>query len=210
LANTPGGREFATRWTDSSGNFWFFGGEGINVTGTFSSFQDLWEFQPNTNGLPIAATPAISPASGTYTTAQLLTIDDATPGATIYYLLNGSAPAVEYTGPIAMDSSASIEAIAGASGYANSEITTAAYTIQIPPAATPAFSLNSGTYSAPQTVEIADATPGATIYYTTDGVWRPDHYLLVRNRSRYCHGNWLSSERNRVRCLHHRTRVDER
>ena len=169
LANTPGGREFATRWTDSSGNFWFFGGEGINVTGTFSSFQDLWEFQPNTNGLPIAATPAISPASGTYTTAQLLTIDDATPGATIYYLLNGSAPAVEYTGPIAMDSSASIEAIAGASGYANSEIATAAYTIQIPPAATPAFSLNSGTYSAPQTVEIADATPGATIYYTTDG-----------------------------------------
>jgi len=35
--------------------------------------------------------------------------------------------------------------------------------------ATPAFSVASGTYSAAQTVSIADATAGATIYYTTNG-----------------------------------------
>ncbi|MGA3100797.1 MAG: chitobiase/beta-hexosaminidase C-terminal domain-containing protein [Terracidiphilus sp.] len=169
LGNVPSGREVATGWTDSSGNFWLFGGEGVNVTGTLGAFQDLWEFQPNTGGLPIAATPDISPSSGTYTTAQLLTIDDATPGATIFYLLNGNTPAVEYTGPIALSSSATVEAIAGASGYANSNIATAAYTLQVTPAATPAFSVASGIYSTPQTVEISDATPGATIYYTTDG-----------------------------------------
>jgi hypothetical protein len=37
------------------------------------------------------------------------------------------------------------------------------------PAATPMFSLNAGTYNGSQTVTIADATQGATIYYTSDG-----------------------------------------
>lgn len=37
-----------------------------------------------------------------------------------------------------------------------------------PPAA-PTFSPGSGTYSSPQSVTLSDVTPGATIYYTTDG-----------------------------------------
>ena len=36
-------------------------------------------------------------------------------------------------------------------------------------ATTPTFSPGSGTYSGPQSVTIADATPGATIYYTANG-----------------------------------------
>ncbi len=38
-----------------------------------------------------------------------------------------------------------------------------------PTAATPIFSPGSGTYSAAQTVSISSSTPGATIYYTTNG-----------------------------------------
>jgi hypothetical protein len=38
------------------------------------------------------AAPVISPASGTYSAAQTITITDATPGATIYYTLDGSTP----------------------------------------------------------------------------------------------------------------------
>src|SRR6185312_16881799 len=34
---------------------------------------------------------------------------------------------------------------------------------------TPVFSLGSGTYSKAQTIAITDATPGAQIYYTTNG-----------------------------------------
>jgi hypothetical protein len=37
------------------------------------------------------------------------------------------------------------------------------------PTAKPVFSLKAGTYHAPQSVSISDLTPGATIYYTTDG-----------------------------------------
>ena len=41
--------------------------------------------------------------------------------------------------------------------------------VTIPQAATPAFSVNAGTYTALQSVAITDSTAGATIYYTTNG-----------------------------------------
>ncbi|HEY3120673.1 MAG TPA: chitobiase/beta-hexosaminidase C-terminal domain-containing protein, partial [Vicinamibacteria bacterium] len=40
------------------------------------------------------------------------------------------------------------------------------YTLQ---AATPTFSPSGGTYVLPQLVSISDASPGVTVYYTTDG-----------------------------------------
>jgi len=44
--NVPGGRDYAATWTDTSGNFWLFGGEGFDVNGTFGTLDDLWEFNP--------------------------------------------------------------------------------------------------------------------------------------------------------------------
>jgi hypothetical protein len=168
LGNSPSGRNEAVSWTDGKGNFWLFGGAGTDVVGSWGYFDDLWEFQPNTGGLPVTATPTFSPASGTYTTEQTVTISDTTPGATIYYLVNGNTPASEYTAPIPISSSETIEAIAGASGYANSDVATATYTANTTAAATPTFSLASGTYASTQTVTVSDATAGTTIYYTTD------------------------------------------
>ena len=121
---------------------------------------------------PTAATPTFSPAAGTYSGAQSVTISDTTSGATIYYTTNGATPttsSTKYTGAISVASSETVEAIATASGYNNSSVGSAAYTITAPSAATPTFSPAAGTYSSSQTVTISDTTSGATIYYTTNG-----------------------------------------
>lgn len=48
-ANTPGGRGYAAGWTDSSGNFWLFGGSGYPPTGNNNGpLNDLWKFDPAT------------------------------------------------------------------------------------------------------------------------------------------------------------------
>jgi len=79
-----------------------------------------------------AATPTFSPAAGTYSSAQTVTISDTTSGATIYYTTNGTTPTTSssvYTGPIAVPSTETLEAIATATGYSQSAVGTAAYTI---------------------------------------------------------------------------------
>jgi len=117
-----------------------------------------------------SATPVFSPVAGTYSTAQMVKLTDATPGATIYYSINGTTPttaSTKYTTAISVAATETIEAIAIATGYANSAINSAKYIIETP-AATPMFSVVAGTYAAKQTVSIADATAGAVIYYTTN------------------------------------------
>ncbi len=121
-----------------------------------------------------AATPTFSPAGGTYTAAQTVSLSDTTSGASIYYTIDGSTPTVSSTPystttPITVASTTTIKAIAAAApGYLNSNVATAAYTINLPVAATPTFSPAPGTYTTGQTVQLADTTTGASIYYTTD------------------------------------------
>jgi Chitobiase/beta-hexosaminidase C-terminal domain/Legume lectin domain len=89
-----------------------------------------------TPAMPVVSTPTFSPAAGTYTSAQFVTISDATSGATIYYTINGSAPtssSTAYTGPITVSSTETLEAIAVATGDSNSAVASAAYTISSPP-----------------------------------------------------------------------------
>jgi len=122
---------------------------------------------------PAAATPTLSPASGTYTSAQSVTLADTTSGAVIYYTTDGSTPTTSsttYSAAIAVSATATIKAVAAASGYSNSAVGSATYTISAPPpAAAPTLSPATGTYASTQTVTLADTTPGAVIYYTTDG-----------------------------------------
>jgi hypothetical protein len=121
-----------------------------------------------------AATPTLSPAAGTYTSAQTVTISDTTAGAVIYYTTNGSTPttaSTKYAAAITVSATATVKAIAVASGYSNSAVAGATYTIStaLPAAAAPTLSVATGTYASAQSVVLADATPGAVIYYTTNG-----------------------------------------
>jgi N-acetylneuraminic acid mutarotase len=42
--NAPGARLYAVSWVDLSGNFWLFGGMGIDASGNPGDLNDLWEF----------------------------------------------------------------------------------------------------------------------------------------------------------------------
>ncbi|WP_324083638.1 hypothetical protein [Geomonas sp.] len=42
--NKPGSRDGAASWTDSSGNFWLFGGFGYGGSGQSGYLNDLWKF----------------------------------------------------------------------------------------------------------------------------------------------------------------------
>jgi hypothetical protein len=110
-----------------------------------------------------SATPVFSPAGGTYSTAQSVTITAATRDSAIYYTVDGTTPTTassRYGAPISVTATKTIKAIALAPGFNQSAVASATYTITTPPAAEP-ISM--------QTITISEATTGATVYYTTNG-----------------------------------------
>jgi N-acetylneuraminic acid mutarotase len=167
-SNIPPARYAGMEWTDTEGNFWLFGGRG-----NFDSQNDLWRFNsPQAVIQTAAATPTFSVPGGNYSSTQSVTISDTTPNATIYYTTNGTTPtasSTQYTGAISVSATETIEAIAVATGYENSAVASAKYTIQLPVAAAPVLSPGAGTFTSSQSVTITDSTAGATIYYTTNG-----------------------------------------
>ena len=148
---------------------------GVDVTSGYtvpahSVTAFLWQ-SSGAAPTPTVATPAFSPAAGTYTSAQSVSISTSTAGDTIYYTTNGSTPSTSsavYSGPITVSASETLKAIAVESGYSNSSVASAAYVISAAALAAPKFSVAGGTYSSAQTVSISAAS-GATIYYTTNG-----------------------------------------
>jgi hypothetical protein len=94
-----------------------------------------------------AATPVISLTSGTYIGAQTVTMTDATPNATIYYTTDGTAPntgSTVYNGAITISHSETLQAIAAVTGYTESAVGKASYTINL---VTPVISLVSSASS---------------------------------------------------------------
>ncbi|BCJ98159.1 chitinase [Anaerocolumna chitinilytica] len=132
----------------------------------------LWSLY-NGGGTQTVATPTFSPAGGTYTTTQNVTIACSTAGSTIRYTLNGSEPtssSTAYTGAIAIASTTTVKAKAFASGMTDSQTASATYTInKADTTANPVFSPAAGTYYGNLNVTLTCSTSNATIRYTTDG-----------------------------------------
>ena len=123
--------------------------------------------------------PAITPASGAYTSPQTITLSSATVGATICYTTDGSTPTgngagtcvsgTTYTVPFSQSIPATVSAMATAAGFIDSVATVNTYTLIPTQTATPLIAPAAGNYFSPQTITLSDSTGGATICYTADG-----------------------------------------
>ena len=120
------------------------------------------------------ATPAITPNGGELKYGNnTVSIACDTDGATIYYTIDGTEPttsSTKYTGAFTLSSNATVKAIAVKSGWNNSDVASASFTYTVETVATPTITPNGGELKyGNNTVTIACATDGATIYYTTNG-----------------------------------------
>ena len=123
---------------------------------------------------PTVATPVISPGTESTTSSIPVTITCAT-GATCYYTnvagTTGSTPSsingTKFTtsASFTVTISSVVEAIATETGYTNSGVASATYTIT-PTTPTPTFSLAAGNHPNAQLVTISDTNAAVTIYYT--------------------------------------------
>jgi hypothetical protein len=106
-----------------------------DLTGTFADSNGVFHgFLASSASTPppAAATPTFSPVAGTYTSPQMVTISDTTAGAMIFFTTDGSTPttsSTKFTTAIPVNSTETIKAIAVASGFSNSAVASATYTI---------------------------------------------------------------------------------
>jgi hypothetical protein len=167
-ASIPGSRNSASPWIDSKNRVWVFGGQSEDAGGFIGELNDLWEFDSSTiqwawmDGANLAGNHSslghIGPPGfyGTLGSAAAANVPGGRTNAVTWVDPNDR---LWVFGGYGFDS-------VGDWGYLND-----LWVYQTPraAAATPAFSLASGTFTTIQTVTLSDGTPGATIYYSADG-----------------------------------------
>lgn len=102
-----------------------------------------------------AATPTITPDGGAFTNSVQVSLQTSTPGAAIYYTLDGTDPStgsIQYSGPFTLTTSTSIKAMAAASGYSDSAIASADFTVT----ASGQQAFGGAAWSVPGTIEAED------------------------------------------------------
>lgn len=125
--------------------------------------------------------PYFSQKEGAYASNFLLTIQSPDADAKIYFTLDGSVPTTKsslYQDPIYISHAITLKAIAAKIGFANSEVSSANFTMVTATGVTapaigqtfaPTFSPPPGIFSGTQAVTLSSATSGTTIRYTLDG-----------------------------------------
>ena len=146
LSATVGGNAFGNQqptpsWSNNSGGNVTFSGSAsgaivitmTNGTGGRAMYIKSITVTYTPSITETCAAPTFSPAAGTYTEAQSVTISTTTSGASIYYTTDGSTPSSSngtlYNGAINVSEDMTIKAIAVKAGSNDSPVSEAAYTI---------------------------------------------------------------------------------
>ncbi|MGD0090295.1 MAG: putative Ig domain-containing protein, partial [Planctomycetota bacterium] len=113
-------------------------GTGYTLAATDGTLTSATSNAFNITSGGTVATPTFSPAAGTYSSAQSVTIATTTSGAAIYYTTDGSLPttsSTKYTGAINVAATTTLKAYAVNAGMSDSTVASAAYTINSAPPA---------------------------------------------------------------------------
>ena len=163
-------------------------GDNITVIGVLGCFDSPQLRVNSADDVTIStpqdmvATPTFSPAAGTYSSTQSVTISCATEGASIHYTLDGTTPTANsalFTEPITVSTSMTIKAIGVKPGIMDSYVATAEYTITSPMTIAEARALADNEYALVQgvvtlldgrNVYIQDATAGIDLYLNSNTV----------------------------------------
>lgn len=111
--------------------------DGSSVAGTkvitITAASGTYTIAVATN-VDVTAAPTASPAGGTYTSNQSVSLSTATSGATIFYTTDGSTPtssSAMYSSALSISGATTLKAIAVKSGMTDSSVMTEAYNVKV-------------------------------------------------------------------------------
>jgi hypothetical protein len=72
--NQPGCRSGGVSWTDKKGNFWLWGGEGLDANFTYGYLNDLWVYQQAPPDFTVSGTAVNIAAGATTGNTAIITV----------------------------------------------------------------------------------------------------------------------------------------
>ncbi|OHD07011.1 MAG: hypothetical protein A2086_00430 [Spirochaetes bacterium GWD1_27_9] len=148
-------------------------GSASAITLKVKGFKDDYQASDTTscNYVFKLPSPTFNPEEGTHSSKVTVLISEPVFDSTIRYTLDGTDPTVTYgtiyNGEyIPVTNGQAIKAIAYKTGWVESDVSTATYTLKV---ANPVPSVKGGNFTTAQKITLSCNTYGATIKYTTDG-----------------------------------------
>ncbi|MBN1674196.1 MAG: chitobiase/beta-hexosaminidase C-terminal domain-containing protein [Kiritimatiellae bacterium] len=149
------------------------GGTNLSVTvNCRSNYTVLATHTFDLNDAPAVSKPVIEPDGGTFTNSVSVALATLTPGASIFYTTDGEDPGTGsslYSAPITLGSGVTTLKAKACLDGTGSLIEDALFNVATNAAATPEIAPGGGWFWESVWVTLATATPGASLFYTTDG-----------------------------------------
>ena len=147
--------------------------------------------------------PTLTPNGGTHIDRVDVSLASLTDGASLSYTLDGTTPTTNsllYSAPFTLTSNTTVKAFAWKADMTDSAVISADFIVKL---ATPTISPNGGAFVGSVDVTLACSSPGATIFYTTNGI-DPTTSSLVYNNTPF-----TLSESTTVKALAWRSGITE-